>query len=163
MTWGLATISGTTVAGPVVVVLLALLPEIESRGSIPVAVLVYHMDAVNALGWSLLGNLAGIPLAWRLLPALARLLRRAPPLRRPLDWLLAHTRREASRSVQRWEAVGLAVFVGIPLPGTGAWAGVAAAHLLGLSWRRSALPIAAGTVVAALLVYALVQTGHLLA
>ena len=140
---------------------IAFVPEVESRGSLPVALLAYRMGVAPALAWTLLGNLAGIPVAWWLLPALARVLRKVPFLSRALDWTLRHTRRRAGAAVQRWEAAGLLLFVGIPLPGTGAWAGVAAAHLLGLPARRALLPIAGGTVLAALLVTLLVETGRL--
>ena len=150
-----------SLAGPPVVTFLAFVPEVESRGSIPVALLGYNMDVASALGWTLLGNLAGIPVAWWLLPWAARQARRVPALARILDWLLAHTRRRASRSIERWQELGILLFVGIPLPGTGAWAGVAAAHLFGLSGRRAAAPLVLGTVMAAVIVTVLVKTGQL--
>ena len=150
-----------SLAGPVVVTLLAFVPEVESRGSIPVALLGYRMDVVSALAWTLLGNLAGIPVAWWLLPWVARQARKVPALARILDWVLAHTRRRASRSLERWQELGLLLFVGVPLPGTGAWAGVGAARLFGLSARRSTVPLVLGTVMAAMLVTVLVQTGRL--
>jgi len=140
---------------------LAFVPEVESRGAVPVALLGYRMPVAAAVGWTLLGNLLGMLVAWPLLPWLARAMARVPPLGRALDWLVGHTRRRASPAVERWEAFGLFLFVGVPLPGTGAWAGVAAARVLGVPWRRAWLPLTGGTVVACLAVTLLVLTGKI--
>ncbi len=149
-------------ATPALVVMgLAFTPEVESRGSIPVGILAYGMSPVEAVTWTLIGNLAGIPVAWRLLPWSAGQLRRLGWLRRPLDWLLGHTRRRASRALARGQEFGLLVFVGVPLPGTGAWAGVAVAHMFGMTWKRSVAPLVGGTVTAAVLVAILVEAGKL--
>jgi uncharacterized membrane protein len=147
--------------GPLVVLLLAFTPELESRASIPVALLGYHMGVASALGWTLLGNLAGAAVAWWLLPRIARLARRVSWLRRPLDWLLHHTRRRAGGRHQRLGQAALLLFIGVPLPGTGAWAGVAAAQLFGMPARKAWWPVVGGTVMAAVLVTVLVQTGRI--
>jgi uncharacterized membrane protein len=145
-----------------VVVVVAFTPELESRASLPIALLVYHMPVLAALALTLVGNLAGAALAWWLLPILATGLRRARSLGRALDWLLRHTRRRAGGKTGRLEEVSLLLFIGIPLPGTGAWAGVAAAQLFGMSARKAFVPVVLGTLLAALLMVFLVETGRLL-
>lgn len=149
--------------GPVAVLVVAFVPELESRASVPLGMLAFHMGPLQALAWTLAGNLAGAAVAWRILPGLARLLRRSPPLSRFLDHVLAHTRKRAGPGIQRLEELSLVLFIGIPLPGTGAWAGVAAAHLFGIPGRRAFWPVAAGTVLAAVLMTLLVSTGKVAA
>ncbi|HUR62867.1 MAG TPA: small multi-drug export protein [Candidatus Thermoplasmatota archaeon] len=149
------------VPGWLVVLAVAFAPELESRASIPLALLAYRMPLAEALGLTLLGNLAGAALAWRLLPVLARWMRRVPALARALEWLLRHTRRRAGGKAGVLEAVGLLLFIGVPLPGTGAWAGVAAARLFGVPGRKAFWPVVGGTVLAAVLVALLVQAGRI--
>jgi uncharacterized membrane protein len=48
--------------------------------------------------------------------------------------------------------VGLAAFVAVPLPGTGAWTGALIAYLLGMNRKRAALAIAAGVIAAGIMV-----------
>ena len=50
--------------------------------------------------------------------------------------------------MERWGPVGLALFVAIPLPGTGAYSGSLAAWLLDVPWRRAMLSVGLGVVIA---------------
>jgi uncharacterized membrane protein len=50
------------------------------------------------------------------------------------------------------EILGLAIFVGIPLPGTGAWTGCLLAWLLKINRKRSILGISLGVIIAGLLI-----------
>ncbi|MBI5884727.1 small multi-drug export protein [archaeon] len=56
--------------------------------------------------------------------------------------------------VGRYGFLGLMVFVAIPLPGTGAYAGCLAAHILGIPKRKAFLAISLGVFIAGLLVLA---------
>jgi uncharacterized membrane protein len=60
------------------------------------------------------------------------------------------------RYVEKYGIIGLAVFVGIPLPVTGVWTGTGAAWLLGLDWRKSFLAICLGVAMSATIVSLLV-------
>lgn len=53
-------------------------------------------------------------------------------------------RSRVSRYVSRWGYLGLAIFVAIPLPGTGVWTGSIAAYVLGMERRKSLLALIAG-------------------
>ena len=53
----------------------------------------------------------------------------------------------------------LLLFVGIPLPGTGAWTGTLAASLLDLDFKKSILAIALGVVLAAVIITTLTLLG----
>lgn len=49
--------------------------------------------------------------------------------------------------------IALLLFVGIPIPGTGAWTGTLAASFLDLEWKKSALAVMAGVILAGVLMY----------
>ena len=49
-----------------------------------------------------------------------------------------------SEKIQKYEFIGLMLFVGIPLPGTGAWTGALIAALLGIKFKKAFLAIICG-------------------
>jgi uncharacterized membrane protein len=57
-------------------------------------------------------------------------------------------RRTGARLIDRYELLGLTLFVAVPLPGTGAYSGVLLAWLLGMKRGASMLAIAAGVIIA---------------
>lgn len=127
------------------VILVAALPVIELRGAIPLG-LSLGMGHWHVFFLSVLGNLLPIfPLVWLIRPTYGWLHRRG--WTRTADRLLARTRIK-SVSVAKYGAIGLMLFVAVPLPGTGAWTGALAAFIFGIP-KRWALPaIAAGTAIA---------------
>ncbi|MEM2535220.1 MAG: small multi-drug export protein, partial [Candidatus Nezhaarchaeales archaeon] len=66
--------------------------------------------------------------------------------------LVFRVRNRGERYINKYGMLGLALFVAVPLPGSGIWAGSLLAHILGLSLRGSLIAIAVGALVAALLV-----------
>ncbi len=131
--------------------LIAMLPVSELRGAIPYA-LGSGLSWQQSYLWAVIGNfIPVIPLLLFLSPLSSALSRRFSLWRRFFDWLFARTRRRGNL-VERYEALGLVLFVAIPLPVTGAWTGTVAAFLFGVRFKY-ALPaiilgiLLAGTVV----------------
>jgi len=120
------------------VLFFAMLPIFELRGAIPFALFVEKMAWPEAYLISVLGNaIPVIPLLLFLEPA-EKYLGRWRPFRRFFDWLFARTRKRG-KLVDRFKVLGLVLFVGIPLPVTGAWTGCAAAYIFGVE-KKKALP-----------------------
>jgi uncharacterized membrane protein len=134
-----------------VVVLISMLPIVELRGAVPVGILVFNMPWWQAVLWSLLGNIAPILLVLFLLEKIVAWLSHIGLFRRFFEWLFARARSK-SASIQRYEFWGLATFVGIPIPGTGAWTGAVAAEVLGLSYWKALSAIIVGVLMAATIV-----------
>jgi len=72
-------------------------------------------------------------------------------------WEITHRifgriRRKGSKYIEKYEILGLAVFVGIPLPVTGVWSGTVLAWMLGLDWKKSFISISLGVVLATTIV-----------
>ncbi len=129
---------------------LSLVPWVELRGSIPLALAAGHPPLVSFAACTAV-NLLAVPVAWAVLDlAYGRWLSRWPWVRRQVE----RVRRRGEGYVQRYEVVGLALFVAVPLPGTGAYAGTLLAWLLGLPRVRAWGAIAAGVVAAGVVVTA---------
>jgi uncharacterized membrane protein len=77
------------------------------------------------------------------------------------SWLhrkLERIRHKAHPKVERWGMLGLALFVAIPLPGTGAYSGSVAAWMLDVPWRKAMVAVGLGVLIAFGVVWALAET-----
>jgi uncharacterized membrane protein len=129
-----------------VVVLLTVLPVLEVRASIPVAMLVYGWGWFPTFVVAFLASLLIIPLALAVLVVGERVGRKVDFVARALDWLWARTRRKSLKA-QRAGHTGLFAIVALPLPGAGTWTAVLTAYVLGLPVRKAGATIILGAVV----------------
>ncbi|MFH1007694.1 MAG: small multi-drug export protein [Candidatus Latescibacterota bacterium] len=136
-------------------VLIAMLPIAELRGAIPWALASAPLG--GGLGWqeaylyAVIGNFLPVIPMLLLLEPLSSRLRRFRFFDRLFTWLFARTRMRG-KLIERYEALGLILFVGIPLPVTGAWTGTVAAFLFGIPPKRALPAILAGILLAGVVV-----------
>ena len=153
------------------IVAISVLPIVELRGAIPVGhVLLPDTDKSTRLGrddlrrsariflYAVLGNMLPVPFILLLLGPVSALCMKIPLGKRFFDWLFARTRRKTA-DIEKYEFWGLAIFVAIPLPATGAWTGAMAGWLLGLNFFRSLLSIFFGVLGAGVVMTALARLG----
>ena len=134
-----------------VVLGLAASPISELRGAIPLAVGVYDFPWYYAYLFGVIGNLIPVPFILLFLNLAMRVASKIRWLDRIVQWFLTRIRRRG-KAVERYEHVGLALFVAVPLPITGAWTGSIVAVLLGLRFKYAFLSILAGVLVAGVIV-----------
>lgn len=132
------------------IILLSALPVTELRATIPLA-LALGLSPLRAMTLAVCGNLLPIlPLVCFLEP-LSRRLRQHPFLDDIFQKVLTKTRRKGS-GVQKYGALGLLLFVAVPLPGTGAWSGAILAWLLGINPFYTLWALSGGVILAGLAV-----------
>jgi len=136
--------------------IVAALPISEVRGAIPLAVGVYGFSPLDAYLISVLGNLLPIAPLLLFLGPVSDYLRRFSPGDRFFTWLFARTRRKYIKDHENFGLTALAIFVAVPLPMTGAWTGCAIAFLLGFRFWPAFAAIAAGVLIAGVVVTAAV-------
>ena len=135
-----------------VTVFISMLPLVELRGALPVAILIYKMHPATAFIISVIGNMIPIPFVMILLHRGEVWLRRYKWWDRVIDKWFDRLRNRASNTIERFEVIGLCLYVAIPLPVTGAWTGAFIAYLFDLDRRRAFLAITAGVLIAGLIV-----------
>jgi uncharacterized membrane protein len=109
------------------------------------------MAPMKAFFISILGNSAIIiPVLFLLEPVSTRL-RRFKIWRAFFDWLFERTKAKGD-IIQRYEAIGLMLFVAVPLPMTGAWSGCIAASLFKIKFRYAFPAIFLGVLEAGVIV-----------
>ncbi|MEK9150982.1 MAG: small multi-drug export protein, partial [Patescibacteria group bacterium] len=134
-------------------ILTAALPVSELRGAIPAAVFVWQLPIWKAYLLAIFGNfLPVIPLLlfWRYLSEW--LSRRSYWFNRFFAWLFERTKRNHSHRFEVLEELALLIFVAVPLPFTGAWAGTMAAFVFNLPFWKSVLMIGSGIIISGLFV-----------
>ena len=141
-----------------VVLIIAALPILELRGALPVAINLFHFPWYYALPLAIIGNLLPVPFILLFLDTTSRLLSKIGFFKRMLHRLFERTK-ERGRVVERYERIGLALFVAIPLPVTGAWTGSLAAVLFGLKFKHAFLSIFIGIFIAGIIVTCLSLLG----
>ncbi len=144
----------------ILVVIIAALPVVELRGALPVAINLFHLPWYQALPLAIVGNMLPVPLLLLFYGSLTRVISRTDRGKRLVDWTFKRTRRSTA-VIEKYENIGLMLFVAIPLPGTGAWTGSMAAFLLGLKFSRALLSIAAGVIISGAIVTTLSLMGWL--
>ncbi|MEM4188828.1 MAG: small multi-drug export protein [Candidatus Hadarchaeum sp.] len=141
------------IPAPLRVVLISIIPIVELRGAIPVAMVTWEMSWTRAYLWAVLGNMIPIPLILTFLdPVSTWLMERSRLMDRFFKWLFQRTRKKHSHAFERWRDLALCLFVAVPLPGTGAWTGALAAFLFGIPFSRAIVSIFSGVLIAGAIV-----------
>jgi uncharacterized membrane protein len=147
-------LSNLGISHPLVVFILSMIPIAELRGAIPVGIVLYNIQWFYVLPIALIGNLLPVPLLFLLLKQIRKLSNKMGIVGVWVEKFLKRTQRRAD-SINRYGKIGLTLFVAVPLPVTGAWTGAIAAYLLGFKFRDAFLPIAAGVLIAGIIVTAI--------
>jgi uncharacterized membrane protein len=130
---------------------IAMLPVSELRGAIPYAITLGGLSWQEAYVIAVIGNfIPVIPILYFIRPV-SEWLRRNRFFDRFFTWLFARTRRKG-KLIEKFEVIGLILFVAIPLPVTGAWTGALAAFLFGVRKRLAIPAIIAGICIAGVVV-----------
>lgn len=141
------------------VIVIAMLPIAELRLSIPIAIFAFGFDPIAAFSLSVIGNmLPVIPLLLFLGPV-SNFLSRWKMWNAFFTWLFRRTHHKHSARFEKYGSIGLAMFVGVPLPVTGAWTGCAAAFVFGFKFKNALFAILAGVIMAGIIVTVLAVTG----
>ena len=129
--------------------IVSLFPILECRGGLIVAKLL-GVNLLTALPICIIGNILPVPFILLLLNKIFQFFKRTKH-HKLVDKIEAHAMKK-SESLSRGEFLGLLLFVGIPLPGTGAWTGSMIAALLGMDRKRSSVAIGLGVLLAAFII-----------
>jgi uncharacterized membrane protein len=144
--------------------LLALLPISELRGAIPFAV-AGGIPWYFAYPFAAAVNSLAAPLCWLFLSSLHKVFLKLAErpffgwYRKLFERFVERARLKLRKNLEKWGWLGLALFVAVPLPVTGAWTGTLGAWVLGLSKKRTLAAVITGVVIAGAIVTAVTILG----
>lgn len=123
-------------------IFLSMLPLVELRGGLIAAALL-KIPMWRAVVICIAANMIPVPFILHLITSIFNWLKKTD-LFRPMVEKLEKKSLNKSDKIQKYQFWGLLIFVGIPLPGTGAWTGSLIASLLDMKPRKCYLPIFLG-------------------
>lgn len=141
------------------IALLSLLPISELRGGLPFALIKTGLPWYIAWLYCVLINALVAPIVYMLLDSVHKLLYRWIFYADLFDKFVHRAHRKLSVKVEKWGFWGVAIFVGIPLPITGAWTGTLGAWMLGIPRQKTMYAVLVGVAISGLIVSAVVLLG----
>lgn len=131
--------------------IISLFPILELRGGLLAASPAFLDVPINvALPLCILGNILPIPFILILIERALEMMEKIK-ITSPFAEYLREKAEKNKGQIEKYGFWGLVLFVGIPLPGTGAWTGSLIASLLHMSFKRSLLACFFGILLAALI------------
>ena len=142
-----------------IVLMVSMLPVIELRGALPIAASIGLPEFLSLIV-AMVGNLIPMPFVFKfgreVLEKGAK--SKHKRLRDFCNWCI----KKGNKGSDKLEAktknsiyIALLLFVGIPLPGTGAWTGTLAATFLNLNYKKTMIAVGCGTLLAGLIMLAI--------
>lgn len=137
----------------ILVFIISLLPILELRGGLLAASLL-GLDPLPSYIITIVGNLLPIPFILLLITKILAWMRTTKHLSKIANWLDKKVDKHKS-SIEKYGFWGLVLFVGIPLPGTGAWTGSLIASVLEMDRKKTFLAIVIGVIMASAIMMAI--------
>ncbi len=133
----------------VVVFIISMLPLLELRGGL-LAASILNLNFMPAYIISILGNCLPIPFVLLFLDKIFNWLKNFKTTKK-IVVKIENKILSKKAQIEKYGYWGLLLFVGIPLPGTGAWTGAGLAVLLRLDRKKSSLVIFLGVILASII------------
>lgn len=134
------------VSSEIIVFIISMVPILELRGGLVAAALL-RIPIMKAVVLCVVGNIIPVPFILAFITPIFNALKRTKRIRPLIEKLEAKSMGK-SESIQKYEFIGLLLFVGIPLPGTGAWTGSLIASMLGIKFKKAFPAIIGGILMA---------------
>ena len=141
-----------SVSKEVIVFLISMIPILELRGALLVAGPILGVKVSTAIPLCIIGNIIPIPFILLFIRQIFKVLKKTI-LFHGLIVKMEDRAMGKSDQIKRYEFFGLLLFVGIPLPGTGAWTGSLIASLLEVDIKKSSIAIFCGLIMATVIMY----------
>lgn len=137
---------GQFVSREVVIFIISMIPILELRGGLLVASLL-NVSITTAIPICIIGNIIPIPFILLFIKQIFKWLKKIKFFKGIIEKLEARAMGK-SETIKKYEFWGLVLFVGIPLPGTGAWTGSLIAALLDVDFKKAVLAELLGIIIA---------------
>lgn len=137
---------GQFVSREIVIFIISMIPILELRGGLLVASLL-NVSITTAIPICIVGNIIPIPFILLFIKQIFKWLKKIKLFRGMVERMETKAMGK-SDTIKKYEFWGLMLFVGIPLPGTGAWTGSLIAALLDIDFKKAIIAELCGIIIA---------------
>lgn len=138
-----------------IVLFISMVPIIELRGALPVAVVTMGLPTIPSFIICIIGNMIPVPFIFFFARKLLEWGAEKKYIGRFFNFCLEKGHKGGEKLKQKAGKglfLALLLFVGIPLPGTGAWTGTLAASILDMDFKKSVIAVVAGVLLAGVII-----------
>lgn len=135
--------------------LVSMVPLVELRGAIPFAV-GFQLPMLQSFLICVIGNMLPVPFIFWFARKVLLWGKDKKVIGKFFTFCIEKGDKGGKKLLEKTGGgvyIALFLFVGIPLPGTGAWTGTLAASFLDLEWKKSALAVMGGVILAGVIMY----------
>lgn len=142
--------------------IISMIPIIELRGAIPIAVFTFHLTYLEAFLVSFIGNILPVYFIVKYIKPIFNLLGKIKILKKIIDWATEKATKKIAESdkLKKATLLGVYLFVAVPIPGTGAWMGSLIANFLDLEPKKAVPIICFGVFTAGIIMLALTAAAN---
>jgi uncharacterized membrane protein len=135
-----------------IVFIISLMPILENRGGL-IAARILEMEPIIGCVVSFIGNILPVPFILWFIKKIIDWMRnsRVKFFNKFVNWLDKKVDKKKTQ-IEKYGFLGLVLFVGIPLPGTGAWTGCLIAAMLNMDKKKSFIAAAIGVLMAGIII-----------
>ena len=137
---------GAYVSRELIIFIISMIPILELRGGL-IAASLLQVPITTAVPLCIIGNVIPVPFILLFIRQIFKALRNVKGIGKIVNKLEKRAMGK-SDSIKKYEFWGLVLFVGGPLPGTGAWTGSLIAALLEVDFKKAILAVLLGIVMA---------------
>lgn len=144
-----------------VVFFVSMVPLIELRGAIPISQ-IRHLPIIQSYIIAIIGNMLPVPIIYLFARKVLEWGADKPLIGGFFSWCLEKGEKGGKKLQQkagRGLFLALLLFVGIPLPGTGAWTGTLAASILDMNFKSTVVAVMLGVLLAGVIMMVLSFAG----
>lgn len=135
-----------------IVFIISMIPILELRGGLLVAGPLLGVPVSTAIPLCIIGNIIPVPFILLLITPIFKWMKGTKTFKPMVDKLEAKAMSKSDK-IEKYEFWGLVLFVGIPLPGTGAWTGSLIAALLGVKFKKAFPAVILGICIATVIMW----------
>lgn len=150
--WILGILGGLTsipLGKELIVLLISICPILELRGGILAASLL-HMNPIESYLIAVIGNILPVPFILWFMASILDWMRKSKRFHKIAEWLDKKVEKKRGQ-IEKFGFWGVVLFVGIPLPGTGAWTGCLVASVLEMDKKKAFLATLVGIFIASII------------
>lgn len=155
----------------IVLILVTFIPALELRASIPLGILTSEITLFNltlqgfglplgvVLSVCILSNIFLGILVYLILNKFIHFFLKFRLFENYYNYKIRKVQKKIKPSVDKYGIIGLAFFIGLPIPGSGSYTGALVAHILGMDYKKFILANIIGVIMAGILVTIITFTG----
>ena len=133
----------------ILVFIISLMPILELRGGLIAAALL-NLSPLKSYIICIIGNILPVPLILLLINKILSWMRNSKHFNKIANWLDKKVEKHKGQ-IEKYGYLGIVLFVGIPLPGTGAWTGSLIASALEMDRKKTFIAVCAGVIMASII------------